>query len=132
MIRGKQYIYHVYDNVTGDVIISGSPEECGAAIGVSRNTIHRMANGHSERRDPYLRGCYRVAAELDMSPRPWMNRYTVRLSKTRELVADGTAEECARQLGLGSTSNFYKLVAYAQSREPHTKYIVRITKGGYA
>lgn len=131
MIRGKQYIYHVIDNEAKTEIIRGSPAECGDAIGVSRNTIRRMANGHEERRNPDMRGRYSVYAGLDDTPRAWINRYIIRLSRTGELIAEGTAEECMEQMGIERRSNFYKLVAYARANAPYTKYIVETVKGSY-
>ena len=126
MIRGKRYIYHVYDQDSGHEIACGTADECGERIGLSKNTIRRMANGHTERRSYDMRDCYYVTAELDDSPKFELNRYIVRLSRTGQIVADGTAEECAEQLGMRNASHFYQLVTYVRSAVHKTKYEIDI------
>lgn len=51
-------------------------------------------------------------------PAKW---YTVYLRKTDEIVAFGTAEECARQLGFSGISSFKSCVSKSMD-EKNTKY----------
>jgi len=58
-----------------------------------------------------------------------MNYYEIRLAKTWELVAKGTARECRRQLGCASLDSFYAL-ANRSLRGINKRYTVVIKKGG--
>lgn len=47
-----------------------------------------------------------------------MNWYTIYRRRTGELVASGTAEMCARQLGFASRNSFYSSLSHHKKKYP--------------
>lgn len=54
------------------------------------------------------------------------NQYTFRLADSGEMVAQGTAEQCAEAMGFSGTSRIYTLLAQIRAGE-NTKYTAEVT-----
>ena len=112
MARPGKYKYRIYLNETNELIASGLRKECIKQLNMDPvqfdNLVNNVTRGRSRK--------YRIDREDNDAHDIYMpiNYYTVYLNKTEEIIASGTAEECARQLNT-TTGVFYCIKSRAMS-----------------
>ena len=113
----RYYIYTVTSKQTGEVVAMGPISKCSEITGLREDTLRDMA---LNRRDTYItpgRRKYLVTREVsDHMPSTNAKYYSVYSKKTDELLASGTAAECARMLGWKNTGTLRRTM----TREKHT------------
>lgn len=118
----KYYIYTVTSKQTGAIVAEGPISKCAEITGIKEDTLRDMA---LNRRDTYLtpgRRKYAVTRELgSYMPPANTNWYSVYNKATDELLASGTAAECAQALGWKNAGTLYKTI-YRERRSGSTHY----------
>lgn len=118
----KYYIYTVTSKQTGAVVVEGPISKCAEVTGLTTDTLRDMA---LNKRDTYItpgRRKYKVTrgSELHMPPAN-TNWYSVYDKGTDELLASGTAAECAKALGWKTTNTLYRTIT-RERRSGSTHY----------
>ncbi len=129
MSSNHSLYYRIFDTNTGDKVAEGYAEECAKQLNINRNSFYAFVFRMNENRKAQYRietdatDCYQ---DRYYSRRKSRNIYSVINKATKEIVATGSASECAEKLSI-TIRSFYDLVSRAK-KGLDTRYDIVIEK----
>ena len=117
----NQFEYSVYDINSGNLVAKGSAMSCAEQLGMSRNAFYTFAFQAQDSKRPK----YRVERVGNVRAPSKVTKYEIK-ARTGEILALGSSQECASQLGM-TIHSFYSMVSRAKCGK-NKRYIVNAVK----
>lgn len=109
----RKYTYTVTNKRTGEVVVEGDLKACASATGINRNTLYDMATGAHSKYNTAYRNAYCVTRRQYEKKTTRYRYYAIYNKETDEILACGSAAECAKGMGWKD----YQALYQALSRE---------------